>query len=289
MNSMLIDILRNAQSKKVGVGHFNVSDLATVKAIAEAARELQLPVIIGLSEGERAYFGLRQAVAVVRSFREEFGQEIYVNADHTHSLESAVAAVEAGFDSVVFDRSEIPLDQNIAETKAAVEKLKFINPNVLVEGEIGNIGSGSEIHDKAPENLEVSSVEDAVRFVKETGVDVLAPAVGTMHGMVKSMVNDGAKKHLRLDVISEIKQSTGKLLTLHGASGTDDNDLVAGIAAGINIIHINTEIRLAWKHALDQFLKDHPDELAASKIFPSVTEAVKQVVNARLQLYNGLK
>ena len=285
---MLLDILRQAENKKVAVGHFNVSDLATVKAVAEAARELNVPVIIGLSEGERAYFGLRQAVAIVKSFRDEFGQEIFINADHTHSLDSAVAAAEAGFDSIVFDRSELPLEQNIAETKAAIERLKSINPNIIIEGEIGNIGSGSQIHDKAPENLEVSSVEDSVRFVKETGVDVLAPAVGTMHGLVKSMVAEGQKKRLRLELIQEIKQATGAFLTLHGASGTDDNDLAGGIAAGINVIHINTELRVAWKRGLDEFLKAHPDELTPAKIFPSVADSVKQVVKARLQLYNKL-
>ncbi len=282
---MLIDVLKSAQEKHVAVGHFNIADLAALNAIAAAARELNVPVIIGLAEGERAFVGALQAAALVKSIREQYGQEIYINADHTHSLEKALEAAKAGFDSVVYDRSELPFEQNIAETKEAVKQLKAINPQILVEGEIGNIGSGSEIHATAPE-LILSTAEESARFVKETEVDVLAPAVGTMHGLIASMVSGETKKHLNIERIEEIKKASNIFLTLHGASGTNDDDLRKAIAAGITVIHINTELRVAWRKSLDATLAAKPDELAPYKILAPVQQAVQDVVKARLQLFN---
>ena len=146
--------LRNAleQSAKDGVaiGHFNVADLVLLKAVVAAARDLKVPVAVGASEGEREFFGVRQIAALVRSLREEYDDPIFLNADHTHSLAHAVDVAKAGFDSVVFDLSALPFEQNVRQTKEAVEALKAINPEILVEGEIGDIGTGSEIHETAP-------------------------------------------------------------------------------------------------------------------------------------------
>jgi fructose-bisphosphate aldolase class II len=283
----LKEALEKAQADKVAIGHFNISDLAGLKGIANAARELNVPVIIGLSEGERNFVGVNEAAALVKSIRAAYNQEIFINADHTHSLEAAIVAAKAGFDSVVYDRSELPYQENLAETKKAVIELKKINPDIIVEGEIGNIGTGSEIHEKAPENIGLSTPEESLQFVQETGVDVLAPAVGNMHGLLASMVTGDVKKRLRLDVIESIQKATGKYLTLHGASGTNDEDLRKAIAAGITVIHINTEIRIAWRKGLDASLVAHPDELAPSKIFPDVVKSVQDVVKARLELFNG--
>src|SRR6202042_1162080 len=160
---------------------------------------LGVPVLVGLSEGERDFVGTRQIAAFVRSLREEFDYPIFLNADHTHSLAKAVEAAKAGFDSIVFDMSALPFDQNVRETKQAVEALKSINPSMLVEGEIGDIGSGSEIHDRAPDLAKgLTSPKEAKQYVDATGVDVLAPAVGNMHGMLRSMVRGETKK--RLDI-----------------------------------------------------------------------------------------
>src|SRR5262249_684161 len=121
----LLDVLSEANRGKQAVGHFNISDLVTLQGVAEAARELGVPVIVGVSEGEREFMGLPQVAALVRSFRD---QPIFLNADHTHSLAKAVAAAEAGFDSIVFDLSALPFEENLAQTKEAVKRLKSINP-----------------------------------------------------------------------------------------------------------------------------------------------------------------
>src|ERR1700756_4242427 len=280
-------VLQDAQAKGDAVGHFNISDLVLLKAVLGAARELNVPVVVGLSEGEREFVGTRQSGALVRSLREEFDFPIFLNADHTHSLAKGVEAAKAGFGSIVFDLSALPFEENVRQTRQAVEALKAINPSMLVEGEIGDIGTGSEIHESSPDlSKGLSTPEEAKQFVESTRVDILAPAVGNMHGMLRSMVGGETKKRLDIERIARIKRVARAFLTLHGGSGTDDEDLRKAIAAGINIVHINTELRVAWRHGLEHGLAKQPDEVVPYKILPSVVDSVRQVVVSRLRLFS---
>jgi fructose-bisphosphate aldolase class II len=279
--------LEEAQSKGIAVGHFNISDWVLLKAVFASAQELGVPVIVGASEGERAFMGVSELGTLVRHLREKNDFPIFLNADHTHSLEGAIAATKAGFDSIVFDRSELPFDENIKVTRQAVEALKSINPAILVEGEIGDIGTGSEIHEAAPDRSKyLTTPEEARQYVQTTSVDILAPAVGNMHGMLQSMVQGSTRKRLDITRIQEIKSASGTWLTLHGGSGTDDQDLQNAITAGINIVHINTELRVAWRRGLEDALARKPHEVVPYKLLPSAEENVKQVVIARLRLFN---
>jgi fructose-bisphosphate aldolase class II len=280
-------VLEQTENARTAVAHFNVSDWIFLKAVVASARELKVPVIVGASELERAFVGVPQLAALVKSFREENDFPIFLNADHTHSLQGAVEAAKAGFDSVVFDRSELPFEENIQTTRRAVEELKSINLAIIVEGEIGDIGTGSAIHDSAPEGSRpLTTPEEARQFVQSTGVDVLAPAVGNMHGMLQTMVRGSARKRLDLARIREIKSATGTWLTLHGGSGTDDEDLRSSMAAGINIIHINTELRVAWRRGLESAFAQNPHEVVPYKLLPFSEESIRNVVTARLRLFN---
>jgi fructose-bisphosphate aldolase class II len=284
----LRDALEQSEKNGAAIGHFNVADFVLLKAVAAAARELKVPVAVGASEGEREFFGVRQIAALVRSLREEYGAPIFLNADHTHSLAHALDVAKAGYDSVVFDLSALPFDENVRQTKEAVEALKAVNPAILVEGEIGDIGTGSEIHDKAPDlSKGLTSPQQAKEFVESTGIDVLAPAVGNMHGMLKSMVQGRARKHLEIERIAEIKRAVQIPLTLHGGSGTDDQDLRKAIGAGINIVHINTELRVAWRRGLEEGLGKEPDEVVPYKILPFAERSVEAVARSRLALFNA--
>ena len=284
----LREALEQSQKDGVAIGHFNVADLVLLKAVSAAGQELKVPVIVGASEGEREFMGVRQIAALVQSLREESDWPIFLNADHTHSLTKAVEAARAGFDAIVFDLSALPFEENVRQTKEAVEALKTINPAILVEGEIGDIGTGSEIHEKAPDlSKGLTSPAEAKQFVEATGVDILAPAVGNMHGMLKSMVQGQTRKRLDIRRIAEIKSAAQLPLTLHGGSGTDDEDLRNAIASGINIIHINTELRVAWRRGLEEGLSKQPHEVVPYKILPFAVEAVKQVARSRLKLFNG--
>jgi fructose-bisphosphate aldolase, class II len=284
----LRSVLTQSEKEGVAIGHFNVSDFALLKAVVAGAAESKVPVLVGASEGERNFFGTQQLADLVRSLREQSGQPVFLNADHTHSLAKAVEAAKAGFDSVIADFSALPFAENVSRTKEAVQALKAINPEIIVEGEIGNIGSGSEIHDAVPDASRIlTTPEEARQFVAATGIDVLAPAVGNMHGMLVSMVEGKTKKRLNIERIAEIKKAAGTFLTLHGGSGTDDADFRHAIAAGINIIHINTELRVAWRRSLEQSLSRQPGEVVPYKILPPVIDSVKQVVASRLQLFNS--
>jgi fructose-bisphosphate aldolase, class II len=286
-NNSLRDVLTRLETEGAALGHFNVADQVLLKAVIAAAAETKLPVFVGASEGEREFFGARQLAALVKSVREEFDVPVFLNADHTHSLAKALEAANAGFDAVGVDFSALPFEENVARTKETVQAIKAVNPAILAEGEIGNIGTGSEIHDTAQGDHRLSTSEEARQFVEATGVDILAPAVGNMHGMLKSMVQGKAKKHLDVERIAQIKQAAGVFLTLHGGSGTEDEHFRKAIAAGINIIHINTELRVAWRESLGESLARDSNEVVPYKILRPVVDSVKQVVSSRLRLFHG--
>jgi fructose-bisphosphate aldolase, class II len=285
----LKEVLEDAGKRRVAVGHFNFSELVVLKAASEAASELGVPVVMGVSESEREFLGVQQASALVRSLREEKGLGIFLNADHTHSIEKAEEAARAGFDMIVFDASEKPLEENMTETRRAVEAVKSIRPEMLVEGEVGYVGSGSEIHEKRPENIRLTDPQEAREFVAATRVDLLSPSVGTTHGMLPSMIRGTEKKRLDINLIAAIKESAGLPLTLHGGSGTDDDDFRKAIQAGITMIHINTELRVAWRRGLEEALRKDAESVAPYKLLPSVVEKVRAVIVARLRLFSGIR
>jgi fructose-bisphosphate aldolase class II len=175
-------------------------------------------------------------------------------------------------------------------TRQAVEAIKSVNPNILVEGEIGDIGTGSEIHAAAAHHSgPLTTPLEAKQYVQSTGVDILAPAVGNMHGMLASMVQGETKKRLDIERIGQIKQIARVPLTLHGGSGTGDGDLRKAIAAGINIVHINTELRVAWRRGLEDALARRPGDIVPYRILPLVVESVSEVTLSRLRLFAGLE
>lgn len=288
----LREILSDADARRVAVGHFNISDLGALKAIFAAGRELQVPLLIGVSEGEREFIGVKQAATLVKSLRDEYDFPIFLNADHTHSLDKAKEAAAAGFDEIIFDNSSLPMEQNIANTKEAVAAIRAINPEIVIEGEIGYIGANSEIIAARPEaSLTLSTPEEAVKFVTETGVDVLAPAVGNMHGLLASMASGVEHKHLNVDRIATLKAALAptncKFMTLHGGSGTEDADFVAAAKAGMTIIHVSSELRLAWRRGVEEGLKD-PNEIAPYKLVAPSVVGIQKIVTDRLKLFNGL-
>jgi len=282
----LREVLTKAQRDGVAIGHFNVSELVALKAIIAGAKDLKLPVMVGVSEGEREFFGVKQIAALIRTFREESEYPIFLNADHTHSVEKAEVAAKAGFDEIIFDASSVPLEKNIEQTKKAVEAIKSINPNCMVEGEIGYIGSASDVIDKVPEGAGIMSTpEEARQYVSATHVDVLAPAVGNMHGMLTSMVHGDAQKHLDIPRIAAIRDAAGVFMTLHGGSGTNDEDFKKAIKAGMTIVHVNTEIRLAWKRGMEKALGGG-ESVVPYKLLGDVVAGVQKVVEARMQLFS---
>lgn len=284
-----INFIQTASEKGIAVGHFNISDLAGLKGIFRAAKELNRPVFIGLSEGEREFVGVKTAAALVKNLREEFNYPVFLNADHTYSLEKIKEAVDAGYDSVIFDGAKLSFEENIKQTKAVVEYVKSINPEILVEAELGYIGQSSKLLDKVPEGqdgsaLKLTTPEEAAQFVKETGIDMLAPAVGNIHGMLKNV----PEPNLDIERIAKIKEAAKVPLVLHGASGNTKEDLQAAIQAGINMVHINTEIRVGWKKGMEEMLKNNPDETTPYKLLAASENEVYKIVLEKLKIFSRL-
>ena len=283
----LRECMEETARASAALGHFNFSNLETLRAIVEAARAVGVPVIAGLSEGERNFVGLSQAVALVRSFREEYKHPIFLNADHSYSFDAVKEAIDSGFDSVIFDGAELSFEENAAATKKCVAYARSSGRDVLVEGELGFIGKASQVLKKIPDGVKISkefltTPVDAARFVKDTGVDMFAPAVGNMHGMLEGGV-DPALDVARIRAISE---AVGVPLVLHGASGNSADDIRAAIVAGVAVVHINTELRAAYRKGLVRGLEESPDELAPYKYLKEPLHAVGKVVEEKLRIFN---
>lgn len=280
--------IAEAKENHVAIGHFNVSTLDGIWAVADAAKELNLPVIIGVSEGERDYVGVRQAALVVESIRKDRGQAIFLNADHTYSFDRVKEAIDAGFDAAIFDGAQLSFEENVAQAKRCVEYARASGRDVIIEGELGFIGTSSKILDAIPDGAVVGDAamttpEDAARFVQETGVDLLAPAVGNIHGVVK-----GGDPALNIGRVGEITAACGVPLVLHGASGNSAADIQGAIKAGVSIVHVNTELRIAYRSGLLKAFSDNPDEIAPYKYLKSAKLAMQKVVEEKLKIASGI-
>ena len=281
--SIIKDYLKRTTKEKWAMGHFNFSEDEALRAIIEAAAELKAPVFLGTSQGERKHLGPKQAVNLVKAFREEFGIPIFLNADHTKTFEGVREAVDAGYDAILADFSALPFEENTKLTKQSVEYAKSKNQDIIVEGELGYIRGESKIQKEIieinPEDL--TKAEEAMQFVKETGVDMLAPAVGNIHGIA---ANTPKVDFIR---IADIKKAVGDevFLVLHGGSGMSESDFKNAIANGISMIHINTEIRVAFTEALKESMKEMPSETTPYKILAPSIEAMKKIVKEKLKVF----
>ncbi|MDO8574867.1 MAG: class II fructose-bisphosphate aldolase [bacterium] len=279
--------LKDAALNKWAIGHFNFSEDEALRAIVESAALFKTPIFVGTSEGERKHIGLKQAVNLVKAFREEFGIPIFLNADHHKTFESVKEAVDAGYDAILADFSALSFEENIKLTKQSVEYAKSKNPNIIVEGELGYVRGESKIQKEIIEIKaeDLTKPEEAEQFIRETSVDMLAPAVGNIHGIITS-----SKESIDIDRINNIKRAVGEniYLVLHGASGLGETDLKNSINAGISMIHINTEIRIAFTEALRKSVVEMPEETTPYKILTPSIEAMKKVTEEKIKIFGSI-
>lgn len=283
----LREVIADAEAQKVAVGHFNISDSSQLWGIFNAARDLNLPVVIGASEGERDFIGVRAMVAMVKAIREEFDYPIYTNADHTYSFDRVKEAIDVGFDAVIYDGNKVSHEENLKITKQCVEYARAQDRDVLVEAELGNIGMSSKLLDGIPEGAEITDdmltlPEELAEFVTYTGVDLIAPAVGNLHGMMKH----GNNPRLNIGRIAQLREAGGIPMVLHGGSGITDEDFLSAIQAGIGMVHINTEIRKAYRDGIETYLQANPDEVAPYRYIQAGRDALQSVVSERMRLFN---
>ncbi len=284
-----------------GLGHFNISDSNQLHAVVGGAREVGLPVVVGLSEGERDFFPLAEVRLLINLYQSQ-GVRVYLNADHTYSIERVREAIDAGVDSVVVDGAKLSFEDNVALLKASVEYAREkrassstvlgVNREVLVEGEIGYIGSSSNVIDKLPEGAAITEAmmtkpEELQKLIAESGIDLAAPAVGNIHGIVTS-----GQPKLSITRIAELAKATcpepgrGVPLVLHGGSGSSDEEFVEAIKAGIAMIHINTDLRVTYKDELTHALAG-AKEVAPYKFITPAVNAMQSYVAQKLRLFAG--
>jgi len=282
--------LKKARQEHWALGQFNFSDWSQVRGIVEAAQNLNSPIILGTSEGESKFVGLEEAAAMRNVLRKKTlrrgswraGLPIFLNLDHGKSFEYLKEAIAAGYDMVHFDGSKLSLNENIEISKKVVAFAK--KKGVVVEGEVGRFGTDtSKLYAEKFEIKEedLTRPEEALEYIKKTGVNILAVSIGTFHGVDVT----GVSPNLRLDRLQEIAAKTRIPLTLHGGSGTPAEDIKKAISMGIVKININTDLRLAFAKNLKMALEG--SEITPYKYLPAVIDAVREIVAEKIKLFGS--
>lgn len=269
-------MLLEAKEKKYAIPQFNINNLEWTKTILEKCNEMNLPVILGVSEGAIKYMGgCNTVVGMVKGLIKDLNIQIPVclHVDHGQSFELCKKAIDAGFTSVMIDASKYPLDENFKITKEVVDYAH--EKNVTVEAEVGHIG-GTE--DNITSNANNATLEDCLEISK-TGIDSLAPALGSVHGLYKG------KPNLDFKTMKEINDNLEIPLVLHGGTGIPDNDIKKAIECGISKININTELQIAWHNDVVKFVKEFESVYDPRKVIVSGKNAMLKAIEDKNILF----
>ena len=270
------EMLKKAKLEHYAVPHFNINNLEWTRYILEVCEEEKSPVIIGVSEGALRYMGGYNTVAgLVKNLITDLNITIPValHLDHGSSVESCINCIDAGFTSGMIDASKEDLDTNISMTKKVVDYAHKYN--VTVEAEVGHVGG---VEDDISSDIAYAKTEDAVRLVKETNIDLLAPAVGSAHGVYK-----GTPK-IDYQRIKTIQEQTNLPLVLHGGSGIPDDIIIESIKSGINKLNINTDLQIVWSEAVRNFISKDDEVYDPRKIIKSGEQALKEKAKEKIKL-----
>lgn len=271
------EILLEAKKGHYAIPHFNINNLEWAKYILEEMEHLQKPVILGVSEGACKYMGgFDVIVGMVKGLIKDLNITIPVclHVDHGTSFETCKKAIDAGFTSVMIDASKLPLEENIRVTKEVVDYAH--SRGVTVEAEIGHIG-GTEDNISSTSNN--ARLDECIALVKETNIDSLAPALGSVHGLYKGEPN------LDFKTMKEISEHLEVPLVLHGGTGIPEYQIKEAISCGINKININTELQIAWHDAVSKFIEENPNSYDPRKVIGSGEKAIKEKVEEKVNLF----
>lgn len=268
------EILNKARQNNYAIAAFNIHNLETLKATVEAAEEERAPLILQTTPGTCEYAGIDYLVAMAHTASNKADIPIALHLDHGNSLDLAIKCIDAGYTSVMIDGSMLPFDKNVSLVKQVVEYAH--KKQVQVEAELGHISGVEENISSSHEVL--TDPKEAAEFVNKTGVDSLAIAVGTAHGVYKG------KPEIRFDIIQNIRQLVNVPLVLHGCSGVPEEDVKQAIKCGICKINIATDIKIAFANELKKFFASQPDETDPRKYFKPAIKAVKEVVKSKIYM-----
>ena len=273
------ELLLDAQRNNYAVGAFNINNMEVIQAIIAAAEELNSPVIIQASQGGIKYAGIEYIAGLGKLAGRNTKVPVALHLDHGTDFDQVMLCIRNGFTSVMIDGSRFPLEENIAYTKKVVEIAHAVG--VTVEAELGKIG-GTEDHITVSEkDATFTDPEEARIFVEETGVDYLAIAVGTAHGVYKG------EPKLDYDRIKAIRNVVDVPLVLHGSSGVPSESLQKAISLGICKINIDTDIRAAFAQGVKEFIGKNPDEIDPRKILAPATKAMKEIIKEKMEIFGS--
>ncbi len=280
-------LMQRSRQQGFAVGAFNIDNQETLIAIARAAQKLNAPVLIEVSQGEVEALGLENVRDLVDNYREEYGIEVYLNLDHSPTVEACKRAIDAGYEFIHIDISQANHDATeeeiIAKTKEVVEYARFTG--ALVESEPHYFAGGSNVHHEGIDYEEIkktfSTPEGAKAFVDATGIDTFAAAIGNLHGKYD------VPKELDLELLARIREAIPCQISLHGGSGTPLHFFEDASRAGVSKININTDMRVAFRESLEKVLRENPDEYAVVKLMPQVFEAVQVVVEEKINAFGS--
>ncbi|MFB6365618.1 class II fructose-1,6-bisphosphate aldolase [Paenibacillus elgii] len=273
------EFLPKAKANKFAVGQFNMNNLEFAQAITEAAEELKSPFIFGVSEGALKYMGIEFTVAIAEAAAKKSGLPIALHLDHGSSFEVAMKCIRAGFSSVMFDGSHYSFEENIRLTKEVVKTAHAMG--VSVEGELGTIGGVEDDISVDESDANLAKPEEAIRFYEETGVDCLAIAVGTAHGMYAGEPN------IHFDIIEKVSKAIPVPVVLHGGSGVPDEMIRKSIEAGVGKINVNTENQVACTQMIREVLNKDAKVYDPRKYLTPARKAMVEVVKSKIQLFGS--
>jgi fructose-bisphosphate aldolase class II len=280
--------MQRSRSQKFAVGAFNIDNQETLIAVARAAQKLQSPVLVEVSQGEVEAIGLDNIRDMVDNYRMEYGVEMYVNLDHSPSVEAAKRGIDAGFEFIHIDISQAnhnaSLDEIVEKTKEVVEYAKFTG--ALVEAEERYFMGSSNVHTETIDYEEVKKYntkpDEAIDFVNRTGVDTLAVQIGNLHGLYP------VPKKLDLELLQHIRDAISCQISLHGGSGTPLHYFEDAAKIGVSKININSDMRYMFRKTLEKVLADNPDEYAVVKLMPAVYTEVQKVVEEKITAFGSV-
>ncbi|MFC3798707.1 class II fructose-1,6-bisphosphate aldolase [Cohnella sp. GCM10012308] len=273
------EFLPKAKANKFAVGQFNMNNLEFAQAITEAAMEEKSPFIFGVSEGALKYMGIEYTVAIAEAAAKKSGLPIALHLDHGSTFDIAMKCIRAGFSSVMFDGSHHPYEENIKLTKEIVKAAHAMG--VSVEGELGTIGGVEDDLSVDEADASLAKPEEAIRFYEETGVDALAIAVGTAHGMYKGEVK------IHYDIIEAVVAKIPVPIVLHGGSGVPDDMIRKAIQAGAGKINVNTENQVACTASIREVLGKDANVIDPRKYLTPARNAMKAVVQEKIRLFGS--
>jgi fructose-bisphosphate aldolase class II len=273
------DMLSKARKEGYAVGAFSAHNAETIQAIIWAAAEEKAPVMIQVGQKVIKYMGMRQMADMIRSFGQDYDAEVAIHLDHGNSYEQAIQAIQLNFQSVMFDGSHHPIEKNIEISRDVVKAAHAVG--ISVEGELGRIGGTEDDITVRDEDAFLTDVKDAIVYTGESGIDSLAVAIGTAHGLYKG------EPKLNFERLKEISEQISIPLVLHGGSGVPDAMIRKAIPLGIAKINVDTELRQAFTVGAQEMWSKTPEEYVLANVLGNARERVKHRVIEKIRLFGS--